>query len=58
MRPKRADSCTVMYIWRFGFRTFVLTKLSARLTAGLADRYHIEPELGRGGMATLYVARC
>ena len=28
----------------------------ARLTAALADRYHIERELGAGGMATVYVA--
>ncbi len=28
----------------------------ARLTAALADRYRIERELGRGGMATVYVA--
>jgi hypothetical protein len=47
-----------MYIWRFRFRTFALTKLSARLTAGLADRYPIERELGRGGKATRHVARC
>ena len=29
----------------------------ARLTAALADRYAIEHELGRGGMATVYLAR-
>jgi eukaryotic-like serine/threonine-protein kinase len=28
-----------------------------RLRAGLADRYHIERELGAGGMATVYLAR-
>lgn len=28
----------------------------ARLTAALADRYHIERELGAGGMATVYLA--
>ena len=27
-----------------------------RLQAGLADRYHIERELGRGGMATVFLA--
>jgi eukaryotic-like serine/threonine-protein kinase len=29
----------------------------ARLAEALADRYHIERELGRGGMATVYLAR-
>jgi serine/threonine-protein kinase len=29
----------------------------ARITAALADRYAIERELGRGGMATVYLAR-
>ena len=28
-----------------------------RLSAALADRYRIERELGRGGMATVYLAR-
>jgi eukaryotic-like serine/threonine-protein kinase len=28
----------------------------AALTAALADRYLIERELGRGGMATVYLA--
>src|SRR5215213_4479030 len=28
----------------------------ARVTAGLADRYRIERELGAGGMATVYLA--
>jgi len=27
-----------------------------RLTAALADRYHLERELGAGGMATVYLA--
>jgi hypothetical protein len=27
-----------------------------RLTTALADRYHIERELGRGGMAVVYLA--
>ena len=30
--------------------------ITARLTAALADRYRIERELGRGGMATVYLA--
>ena len=29
----------------------------ARLTAALAARYALERELGRGGMATVYLAR-
>jgi serine/threonine protein kinase/Tol biopolymer transport system component len=29
----------------------------ARLTGSLADRYHIEREIGAGGMATVYLAR-
>src|SRR6476620_1117489 len=31
--------------------------LRARLQSALADRYRIERELGRGGMATVYLAR-
>ena len=34
-----------------------LMELLARLTAALADRYTIERELGRGGMATVFLAR-
>jgi serine/threonine-protein kinase len=34
-----------------------MTDSLAALTAGLADRYRIERELGRGGMATVYLAR-
>ena len=30
--------------------------LSQRLSAALADRYRVERELGRGGMATVYLA--
>jgi hypothetical protein len=33
-----------------------MPELGARLTAALADRYRIERELGRGGMATVYLA--
>ena len=33
-----------------------LTNIPDRLRAGLADRYRIERELGRGGMATVYLA--
>lgn len=32
------------------------SSLQARLSAALADRYRIEQELGRGGMATVYLA--
>lgn len=28
-----------------------------RLAAALADRYHLERELGQGGMATVYLAQ-
>ena len=34
-----------------------MANLFARLQAALADRYAIERELGRGGMATVYLAR-
>jgi len=34
-----------------------LTDTLARLAAALADRYRIERELGRGGMATVYLAQ-
>ena len=33
-----------------------MTDLSHRLTTALADRYRIERELGRGGMATVFLA--
>ncbi|HET8622032.1 MAG TPA: protein kinase, partial [Gemmatimonadales bacterium] len=33
-----------------------LSQLSARLLSALADRYRVERELGRGGMATVYLA--
>ncbi|MGD8727714.1 MAG: protein kinase, partial [Gemmatimonadales bacterium] len=34
-----------------------MTELLDRLRAALADRYTVERELGRGGMATVYLAR-
>jgi serine/threonine-protein kinase len=34
-----------------------LTDLTSQLKAALADRYAVERELGRGGMATVYLAR-
>ena len=34
-----------------------MTTITERLGAALADRYTIERELGRGGMATVYLAR-
>ena len=34
-----------------------MTTVSERLAASLADRYVIEREIGRGGMATVYLAR-
>jgi eukaryotic-like serine/threonine-protein kinase len=33
-----------------------LDDLKARLQAALSDRYTVERELGRGGMATVYLA--
>jgi len=33
-----------------------MSDLRARLTAALADRYQVEREIGRGGMATVYLA--
>src|SRR2546430_8078296 len=40
-----------------GTRNRCLTDLLARLQSALAGRYTIERELGRGGMATVYLAR-
>jgi TolB-like protein/tRNA A-37 threonylcarbamoyl transferase component Bud32 len=34
-----------------------VAELPEQLTSGLADRYRIERELGRGGMATVYLAQ-
>jgi eukaryotic-like serine/threonine-protein kinase len=34
-----------------------LSDILARLQTALADRYHVEGEIGRGGMATVYLAR-
>ena len=34
-----------------------MTNEVARLTSALAERYHIDREIGRGGMATVYLAR-
>jgi hypothetical protein len=34
-----------------------MTDLVAALRQGLLDRYAFEPELGRGGMATVWLAR-
>jgi serine/threonine protein kinase len=33
-----------------------MADLLARIVAGLADRYAIDHEIGRGGMATVYLA--
>ncbi len=33
-----------------------MTDVASRLAAALADRYHLERELGTGGMATVYLA--
>jgi len=42
---------------RFVSRMANPTDAGLRLSASLADRYHIERELGAGGMATVYLAR-
>ena len=34
-----------------------MSDIPSRLSAALADRYVLERELGRGGMATVYLAR-
>ena len=34
-----------------------MTDIPSRLAAALADRYRVERELGRGGMATVYMAQ-
>jgi serine/threonine-protein kinase len=33
-----------------------VAQITDRITAALADRYRIEREIGRGGMATVYLA--
>ena len=33
-----------------------MAEIAARLTNALSDRYHLERELGAGGMATVYLA--
>ena len=38
-------------------RLFSLDETLERLKAVLADRYTLEKELGRGGMATVYLAK-
>ena len=40
----------------FAGRSLPMSDTAERLRAGLADRYRIERELGRGGMATVYLA--
>jgi serine/threonine-protein kinase len=34
----------------------VTENVQTRLSAALSDRYHIEREIGAGGMATVYLA--
>ena len=34
-----------------------MTSITSSLTRALADRYSLDRELGRGGMATVYLAR-
>jgi len=44
--------------WRYPYQTGLsLTETLKNLKAALADRYTVERELGRGGMATVYLAR-
>lgn len=33
-----------------------MTEITSRLSSALADRYRVEPELGAGGLATVYPA--
>ena len=33
-----------------------MTEITSRLSTALADRYNIERHLGKGGMATVYLA--
>ncbi len=39
------------------FRTRAAMDVLAQLTSALFDRYRVEREIGRGGMATVYLAR-
>src|SRR3954464_11322091 len=56
-RFRMAVSARGAHIRRVPTRACLLTDLPDRLTSALADRYTLERELGRGGMATVYLAQ-
>src|SRR3989475_10268206 len=55
-RPPRSTLFPYTTLFRSRLLSRYLADLLARLQAALADRYAIEHELGRGGMATVYLA--
>src|SRR2546427_753163 len=56
-RPPRSTLFPYTTLFRSRLLSRYVADLLARLQAALADRYAIEHELGRGGMATVYLAQ-
>jgi len=56
-RPSLALPWTLLYDGGVPASSVLLTELRTRLQAALVDRYTIEREIGRGGMATVFLAR-
>src|SRR2546427_4203426 len=56
-RPPRSTLFPYTTLFRSRLLSRYVADLLARLQAALADRYAIERELGRGGMATVYLAQ-